>query len=54
LALDPKYQRAREYLAKVDADSGPSDFLMIGTDPDFAAGLVEEFKKHGKTTKWIG
>ena len=48
LALDPNYQRAREYMARIKGGSEGPDVLFIGADPDMAGGLIQEFQKMGK------
>ena len=51
LALDPNYQRAREYLSRIQ--TARPHFVMIGGDPDPAGGLVDELRSRGQRVAWI-
>lgn len=53
LTLDPNYQRARMYLEKIQDSEGSHDVLMLGTDPEFAAGLINAFQKKGLKARWF-
>ena len=53
LTLDPNYQRAKGYLKKIQDEEEHADVLLIGTDPEYAEGLIKAFQNRGKTVKWF-